>query len=268
MAAKEDYVRTWNGIVGVSVTDNETGITRALMKPLNATIEDNPDVKKKMGTDALGRETNIGTSITGFKPVLTLSYSGANLDLYALSRGRRIASQIFNNLNMPKEMLIRKNNYAAVPSGRAGFGVAEDAVVMASTLGTNLETVELEQQPFATFDPVQVNSFAIGLNFERKFSNDLVTRQAFVNMVVPFGGATASRYVSEDSIGSQAILILCKSTNDTITLVDVPIADIDPSGSKFDPKAENMDLKFDLSGLGVCEPYTVYERTDKIYCDK
>jgi hypothetical protein len=268
MTAKTDYVRKWSGIIGVTLTDSETGIIRALRLPTNAVIEDNPDVQKITGTDSLGRETNIGNNITAFKPVLTLSYSGVNLDLYAMSRGRKVVTQAFDSLSMPKEMYVRKSSYAAVPSGRVGFGVLEDVEVKASTLGATLETIELIQQPFDTFDAAELNSFAIGANFERKFSTDLVERQSFVQLLLPFATATTARYVSEDSLPSQAVSILAKSTNDTVTLVDVPIADIDPSGSKFDPKAETIELKFDLSGLGVCEPYSVYELAQKIYCDR
>jgi hypothetical protein len=60
---------------------------------------------------------------------------------------------------------------------------------------------------------------------------------------------------------------MARSTNDSVTLIDIPSAKINPSGSKLDPKADSLELKFILSGLGVCEPYKVYELTDKVFCD-
>lgn len=268
MSTELNYTRKWNGVLGLTITDLETGVVRALLKPTNAVIEDNPDVQKIVGSDALGRDTNIGSVINGFKPVLTLTYPGANLDLYAMQRGRKVLTGTFNDLVLPKEMQVTKASYAGATTGKVGFGIAADAVAFASTQDENLETVELTQEAFATFDGATPNSFAIGANFARKFSDDLVARRAFVQIEVPMATATSARNLSEESLGPQKINMLVKASNDNVTLVKIPNAIVDPSGSRLDPKAENIEVKFDLSGLGVCEPYSVYELAQTIYCDK
>ena len=221
-----------------------------------------------MGNDSLGRETNIGNYMTGFKPVLTLNYSGEYLDLNALKKGRKIQTTTFDDLILPKEMQVTKADYLGTTTGKVGFGIPEDAVTAASTMSEALESVELEQQPFASFDPSTPNSFAIGENFARKFSTDLVARRAFVHLETPLPTGKSARYLSEETVGPQKIEILAKSTNDTVTLVRIPSATIDPSGTGFDPKADAVDIVFDLSGLGVCDPYSIYELTDTIYCDR
>ncbi|NJN10036.1 MAG: hypothetical protein HC836_48500 [Richelia sp. RM2_1_2] len=268
MSSERDYTRQINGILAMTITDLDTGIIRAQRLPTNAKIDDNPEVKKIMGNDSLGRETNIGSYITAFKPVLTLSYSGEYLDLNALKKGRKIQTIAFDNLILPKEMQVTKAEYLGITTGKVGFGIPADATASASTLSETLESVELTQQPFDTFDPTELNSYAIGENFARKFSTDLVARRAFVHIEVPMASAKSARYLTEDTIGPQKIEILAKSTNDTVTLVRIPQATIDPSGTGFDPKAENIDIVFDLSGLGVCDPYSMYELTDTIYCDR
>ncbi|ARV58056.1 hypothetical protein BZZ01_04885 [Nostocales cyanobacterium HT-58-2] len=267
MSSVDNYIRKWTGIIGLTITDLTSGAIRAGRLPTNAVIDDNADIEKITGTDSLGRETNIGSNVKAFKPVLTLTYSGANLDLYALQRGRAVNRLTFDDLMLPKEMQVTKSLYAGATTGKVGFGVAEDAVTKASIIGNNLDVVPLTQQPFDTFAPARDNSFAIGENFARKFSDDLVAARAFVQIEVPLPTATSARAVSEESLGAQSINMLVKSTNDTVTLVKIPTAQIDPSGSRFDPKADTIEVKFDLSGLGTCEPYKVYELASKIYCD-
>lgn len=267
MSAERDYTRTLNGIVGMTITDLESSIVRPYRLPTNATIQDNPEVQKLTGNDSLGRETNIGSYITGYKPTLTLNYSGDFLDLNALKKGRKIETLAFDDLVLPKEMQVRKSEYQAVPTGKVGFGIAADVVTSASTVNELLEVVQLTQQDYATFDPTTTNSFAIGADFARKFSNDLVARRAFVHIEVPMATGISARYIGEETIGPQKIQMMVKSTNDTVSLVRIPQATIDPSGTGFNPKADTMEVVFDLSGLGTCDPYTIYELTDLIHCD-
>ncbi|MFN6560035.1 MAG: hypothetical protein RMY28_009525 [Nostoc sp. ChiSLP01] len=266
MSSERDYIRKWAGVLGLTITDDETGVVRAGRLPSNAIIEDNADIEKITGTDSLGRETNVGNNERAFKPVLTLTYSGANIDLYALQRGRKVTRASFDTLVLPKEMKIKKASYAGAAAGKVGYGIVKDVATKASIIETDLDILALTQQPYDTFNAGTPNSFAVGDNFARKFSTDLVTAQSLVHIKVPLPSISA-RTISEDTLGPQSINMLVKSTNDTVTLVEVPSAQIDPSGSRFDPKAENIEIKFDLSGLAVCEPYRIYELASTVYCD-
>lgn len=266
MSSERDYIRKWTGVLGMTIEDDETGIIRAGRLPSNAVIDDNADIEKLVGSDSLGRETNIGNNVKGFKPTLTLTYAGANIDLYALQRGRKITRTSFDALVLPKEMKITKATYPGAVLGKVGFGIVEDVATKASIVEDDLDILALTQQPYDTFNAATNNSFAIGDNFARKFSSNLVTAKSLVHIQVPLPNISA-RTISEDSLGPQTINMLVRSTNDTVTLVKVPSAQVDPSGSKFDPKAENIEIKFDLSGLAVCEPYTIYELASTVYCD-
>ncbi|RCJ29202.1 hypothetical protein A6769_36005 [Nostoc punctiforme NIES-2108] len=250
--------------MGMTITDEETGVVRAGRLPTNAVIDDNPDVEKITGGDAYGRETNIGNNVKGFKPVLTLTYSGSTLDLYALQRGRKITRSTFDNLILPKELKIRKLTYPGAPTGKVGYGVVKDVQTSASIVADNQDVLPLIQQPYDSFSPSTDNSFAIGANFAKKFSTNLLNQITHIKVPLP---AIAARTVSEESLGTQIINIIARSSDDTVTLVEVYSAQIDPSGSKLDPKADNLEIKFDLSGLGVCEPYKVYELASTVYCD-
>lgn len=262
--SEKSYIRKWSGVMGMTITDEETGVVRAGRLPTNAVIDDNPDVEKITGGDAYGRETNIGNNVKGFKPVLTLTYSGATLDLYALQRGRKITRASFDGLILPKEMKIKKISYAGAPTGKVGYGVVKDAESDASIVDENQDILPLIQRPFDAFDVSVENGFAIGANFARKFSTNLINKIAHVKVPLP---NMSARTVSEESLGTQLINIIARSSDDSVTLVEVYSAQIDPSGSKLDPKADNVEIKFDLSGLGVCEPYKVYELANTVYCD-
>jgi len=266
VSSERDYIRKWTGVLGMTIEDDETGVIRAGRLPSNAIIEDNADIEKLTGTDSLGRETNIGNNVRAFKPVLTLTYAGANIDLYAFQRGRKITRASFDTLVLPKEMKITKASYAGAAVGKVGYGIVEDVPTKASIIEDDLDILALTQQPYDTFNAATNNTFAIGANFARKFSTNLVTAKSLVHVQVPLPSLSA-RTISEDSLGPQTINMIVRSTNDTVTLVRVPSAQVDPSGSRFDPKAENIEIKFDLSGLAVCEPYTIYELASTVYCD-
>lgn len=265
MANEQDLIRKWTGIMATSITDVASGDLRPGRPPTTVMIEDNADVEEITGLDGLGRETVVDTNVKGFKPVLTLTYPGANLDLYAMSRGRTV-ERINLALFLPKQMKIRRSLYPAATTGRMGFGVVKDAVSSAATTDTGYDPIQLTQQPWDTFDATVNNTFAIGENFARKFSDNLVASNQVIDITVPLPSKSV-RTVTEDTLGFQSIQIMARSTNDSVTLIDIPSAKINPSGSKLDPKADSLELKFILSGLGVCEPYKVYELTDKVFCD-
>lgn len=265
MSNEQDLIRKWTGIMATSIVDVASGDLRPGRPPTTVMIEDNADVEEITGLDGLGRETVIDTNVKGFKPVLTLTYPGANLDLYAMSRGRTV-DRINLALFLPKQMKIRKALYPAATTGRIGFGVVKDAVSSASTTETDFDPVQLTQQPWDTFNAATPLSFAIGDNFARKFSDDLVAAQQVIDITVPLPSKSV-RTVTEDTLGFQSFQMMIRSTNDSVTLIDVPSAKVNPAGSKLDPKADNIEIKFILSGLGVCEPYKVYELTDKVFCD-
>ena len=125
--------------------------------------------------------------------------------------------------------------------------------------------IALTQQSFGGFVPTTPNSFAIGANFARKFSDDLVTGRRFVQLQT--AQSITARTISEDSLGPQRVNLLVKNSNDTVTYVKIYNAVINPSGSRFDPKADSFDLKFNLTGLGQCEPYTVFDSAETVYCE-
>lgn len=264
MAAERDYLKKYTSIIGIVLIDNETGQVKAYRTPSNAEIDDNPDIEDILGTDGLGNETIIGVDVKGFKPVLTLTYGGTNTPLTALQRGRKITQGMFD-LTIAKEMQVIKPDYAGAPTGKYGFGVTADAETLGGTTSETGELIPLVQQDFEGFLPATPNSFAIGANFARKFSTDLVTARKFVQLAV--AQSINATTISEETLGSQTIHMVVKNNNDTLTYVTAYNAIIRPEGSGFKPKSTDFTIQFNLSGLGRCEPYSVYDSPEKIYCD-
>lgn len=265
MSSQKDYTKKYSGIIGLTLTDLESNFTRALRLPTDVVIDDNPDLEDINGTDSLGRETIIDVDVRGFKPVLTLTYSGANTALTALQRGRKLQSGLFD-LTIPKEMQVVKGTYAAAPVGKIGYGVVVDAETLGGTTDENGQFVPLTQQDFADFDPTDTLSFAIGANFARKFSDDLVEGRKFVQLAIP--QSIQATTISEEALGPQKIDVLVRNSNDTLTYLKAYSAIIRPEGSGFRPKADTFEIRFNLSGLGQCEPYSVFDSAEKLYCEK
>jgi len=266
--AEKQYTKKWDGIVGVTIRDLTDDIIHALRIPMDMELNENPEVEKMKAPNLLGREATIGLNQKGVDPELTLTYSGRNTELYALSRGRKMIATANLAGFIPRNMQVSRGTYAAVASGKLGFGVAADADVEGSAIsGTSGLRISLTRQPFATFDPISPNSFAIGANFARKFSDDLVTRRAYVHLLIP-NTFTNVREVSEEVLGPQEIIALIRNSDDaTLTYVTAPNATIDPSGNAINPKADNTAIKFILSSAGRCEAFSIFDVDQELFCD-
>ena len=185
-----------NGIF--NITEIATNRVLIMPRPATFTLTDGLGGNNEITeVDGQGYITKIANSFSERKPVMTMNFSGRNLDLTALQLNQKTQT-LSINLRFPYRMQIRRSAYAASPNGKLGFGIVQDANTRGSYHDPQTrETVALTQQPYADFDSAVPKSFAIGANFERLFSADLVADQNWI-VLEPIGNYNA-RGLSEEN---------------------------------------------------------------------
>ncbi len=252
-----------NGIFNIT----ELGTNRVLIMPRPATftLQDGLGGNNEITeVDGQGFITKVANSFSERKPVMTMSFSGRNLDLTALQLNQK-TQQISIDLRFPYRMQVRRSLYEASAMGFLGYGLAKDANTRGSyhIPDTGL-TVALTQQPYDTFDSATPRSFAIGENFERLFSDDLVTDQNWI-ILVPIGNYNA-RGLSEENFGFLEINGICFNSNGRVSIFHVPTCFVNPEGAGI--TADNqVQVNFDISGIGACQPWNEYEVPVQNFCE-
>lgn len=249
----------------VNVKEKASGLVlimpRASSMELDNGLGDNTEI---MEVDNQGYETKVGNNFSSRKPTITLNFSERNLDILALSLDRK--TQKTNvTLRYPGRQQITRAAYNPSQPGKLGYNIPQDAATDGSYHDFQSGcTFALTQQSFATFNPLIPKSFAIGANFERHFSADLVTGQYWV-VLLPEADY-AARSLSEASIGFLELNALCFQTDDTTEIVHADNCFVNPEGGGL--KDGDTSVTLDVSGLGRCQPWNIHELNEEIFCDE
>jgi hypothetical protein len=265
-SAESTYTKAYRGrVLDVLIRRLADNSIIAGQGPTNVTIDNGIAVAMKTGVSGEGLETNIGLNKTEYKSTATLAYSGVNIKRLAFQQGyttRNLTARIIT----PITQQALASAFPPVPAGKRGSSVLADTPTNGWT--QNPETgasVILTQQPFAGFDPAIANSFAIGANFARKYSTDLVTKRAFVSLA-PSSNLPVET-ISEEEIGYLEVNAVMVNDDNTLDYLYVPTAIVDPSGSGINPQENNFQVKLVLSPLGRCRAYELYSSTEQLFCE-
>lgn len=252
-----------NGIF--NITELDTNRVLIMPRPATFTFENGLGGNNEITeVDGQGYITKVANSFSERKPTMSMSFSGRNLDLTALQLNQKTQT-IALDLRFPYRMQVRRATYAASIAGKLGFGLVEDADTRGSYHDPDTgETIVLTQQPYATFNTATPKSFAIGANFERLFSDDLVTDQNWI-VLTPIGNYNA-RGLSEEEFGFMEINGICFNSNGRVSIFHVPICFVNPEGAGI--TADNqVQVNFDISGIGACQPWNEYEIPLENFCE-
>lgn len=255
--------KTRKGIV--NLTEQDTGLV--LIMPRSSSMEldnglgDNAEI---MEVDNQGYETKVGNNFSSRKPTITLTFSERNLDIVALSLDRKTQT-VTANLRYPGRQQVQRAIYNASQPGKLGYKVKANADTRGSYYNHFTgETIALTQQLLGNFNPAIPNSFAIGEHFERHFSNNLVANNNWI--VLEPSADYAARSLSEAAIGFLELNALCFQTDDTTEIIQVKNCFVNPEGAGL--KDGDTSVTLDVSGLGRCQPWELYELTEEIFCDE
>lgn len=249
----------------VNLTEQDTGLVlimpRASSMELDNGLGDNTEITE---TDGQGYDTKVANNFGSRKPTINLTFAGRNLDIVALSLDRRTQS-VVASLRYPARQQVKRAIYNPSTVGKLGYSIKKDAETKASYHdAATAQTKLLIQQSFDSFNPAIPNSFAVGEHFERKFSSNLVDANSWV-VLVPTADY-AARSLSEATIGFLELNALCFQTDDTTEIVQVADCFVNPEGAGL--KSGDTTVTLDVSGLGKCQPWNLFELNEEIFCDE
>lgn len=265
-SSESTYTKAYRGrVLDVFIRRISDNSIIAGQGPTNLTIENGMATAMKTGVSGEGLETNIGINRTEYKPMATLAYSGSNLKRIAFQQGyttRNLTAKII----LPITQQALAGAYPPVPLGKRGFTVTIDTPTSGWVQDPETgASIILTQQPFATFSPTVPNSFAIGGNFARKYSTDLVQKRAFVSLA-PSANLPVET-ISEEELGYLEINAVMVNDDNTLDYLQIPTALVDPAGSGINPQENNFQVKLVLSPIGRCRGYDLYSSNEQLFCE-
>lgn len=263
VTSESGIARTWAGIASANLKDQATDLSRVFRTPSDFEIDLGIKTKTIDGSNSLAEKVEIERYVDENKPQFMLKIGGANTNLLGLQIGREIVAVTGSTelLNFRKQALVSPT--PPVPVGGFGYEIAVDAIASGGAkLGGGL-SVGLTQQPFATFVPTTLLSFAVGANGVFKFSNDLIAVRAYVNILVT--AIVDVQSLSEINIGFIEARVVLRNSDDTVTLCHVPTIRINPEGAKISASAAETDIKGSVIVTG-CQGFTLKDYANRLTC--
>lgn len=255
---------TWAGIPFAQLINESTGVSEVFRTPSSFELDLGIKTKTIDGSDNLGQKTEIARYVDENKPQFMLKVGGCNLRLLGLQTNREIVAITGSTevLLFRKQALISPT--APVPLNGYGYEIVVDAVAASASaiLGGGL-TVGLTQQPFATFVPATLLSFAVGANGVFKFSNDLISSRAFVNIRVP--AVIDVQSYSENQSGLMHGRVVLRKSSGGVTLCDIPTIAINAEGAKVSGDSQDTDIKGSVIVTG-CQGFTLKDYGSPLTC--
>lgn len=241
---------TYKGVSALTVTSLEdTSKVFAVKTPMTIALEDNTEVKMIEGRTEDGALTNVDlVANTTLKPRLMATYSVLNIGLEALSRGYFPTSGSIDEIYLPRQFTIP--SYIKEDFTIPGFKVASGSGHTQAAI-PDLSIVEyIDGISVPVTSGVTVND-----NAEVIVTPAMAGKTITLKYLGSLDNATTIDYDSPIGFCSIAIMV-ANSTNEGI-LINVPVAKVDPTGSVFDPNADNKQVSFMIVVGQGCQPYTI-----------
>ena len=255
--------RSFKGISNIAILLKNTETLLNFSKPQSADLNPNIEVKSIMSRTSNGNMTKINTYITGEQATLTLSYSQVQPEFYALATGRKMVAGTYD---IPLARNITVPVGGAIPAALVGYapkGTVADTG-LAATPATSFASVtdattgaakELTQVAYTGFTPATPDQFAIGADGALKFSTNLIGEYVTVRHL----WNVAAKKLTGDLVGEVAISYTVTSSDESVTVVVIPNAIINPAGATLSSSGDSMNITFDLVTASGCSSYELYE---------
>ena len=258
--------RSMRGISNIAITRKKDDLTFNLPKPSNAILAANIEVKNTNSRDSLGNMSKLNTYQTSEMPTLQLAYGVNQLELYAFQKGYLMKSGTFT-MTVARNLLVPQTGN--IPAATAGFfpvGASADLGLTvptgtpdpttASKTNAQGQSIPLTQVAYSPTAYTTEDQFGIGADGAVTFSTNLIGES--ITLRHPY--TIASRTLSSELVGEVEIDYTITTSANTLVVVNIPSAIINPSGSTFDAAGEGLTLNFDvLTPAGKCSGYDLFE---------
>ena len=258
--------RSNRGVSNIAITRKKDDLTFNLPKPSNIVLAANIEVKNTSSRDGLGNMSKLNTYQTSEMPTLQLSYGVNQLELYAFQKGYLMKSGTFT-MTVARNVLVPLTG--SIPAAAIGFFPNASLADIGLNVPTGIpdpttasktnivgQSIALTQVAYSPTAYTTEDQFGIGADGAVTFSTNLIGET--ITLRHPY--TSAARTLSSELIGEVAIEYMITTSANTLTVVNIPSAIINPSGSSFDASGEGLTLNFDvLTPAGKCPGYDLYD---------
>lgn len=165
-------------ITGLTDSSIKTESGALLVLPTASGAVLNPGIKDQeiLAMSRLGEMVIVDTYPIERKPEIKLEWSQKNIQLLSMRLGLEFAIDVSADSKVVNTgQLITKSAYLGAGVGYEGNGMTVDQTgSIAYCLGDDQKATALTRQPFATFIPTTLMSFAQGVDGATKWSNDVI----------------------------------------------------------------------------------------------
>jgi hypothetical protein len=243
----------------------ENDVIFNLAKPMGAVLSPNIEVRNTSSRDARGNMSRLNTYSTSENATFQLTYGVSQMELFALQTGYMTTSgtftmQLVRNVTVPQLGVI-----PPVLTGFVGKGVVADVgltvpagtrrVTMASYTNNLGVSVDLEQVAHTTTAYATADQFGVGTDGALTFSTNLIGQT--VTVMYPY--TVPAKTLGSELVGEVEINFTVTSSDESMTVVNIPSAIINPSGATMDASAENTTITFDLLVGNECRAYRMFD---------
>jgi hypothetical protein len=241
---------TYKGVSAFTITSLEdTEKVFAVKTPMTISLEDGSEAKMIEGRTEDGALTNVDLvpNIT-LKPRLMATYSVLNIGLEALSRGYFPISGAIDEIYLPRQFTVPP--YITADFTMPGFKVATGSG------HTKAAVPDLAIAEYVDGISVPITSgVTVNDNAEVIVTPAMAGKTITLKYLGGLDDATTIDYSSP--IGFCSISIMVANSSNEGILINVPVAKVDPTGTVFDPNADNKQVSFMIVVGQGCQPYTI-----------
>ena len=224
-----------------------------LPTPTNFVVDNAIEQRMQVTQNSQGEQTRASTYIKGRMPMLRIVYSHLQPETLQFKIGNEFESKT-SSLNVIKSIQVTQASYTGVTeTTRLGKNVAADAVSQAA-ITRNGQSVQLTQQPFASFDADTDDSFAIGAALALKFSDNLVAAQETVSIVTT--ESFTGYGIADNLVGAYKVRASIITTDNQVIIFKADNLTPSFDGAAIDTGAEQIEIPFFINQVpGQCFPY-------------
>jgi hypothetical protein len=256
--------RTFVGISDLKIQRQSDGVVYSWPQPETFVLSTNVEQRVQTGRDTQGKMVRLNSYVAGEMPQLSIQYQYLQPEMVAFQIGKQLATGTFDTF-IPRSLAVLKAEYSAAAVGFLYNGVlAADAelagVLAGATASVTRDGVStaLDRQPYATFDPAEADSFAVGDDGALKFSTNLVTAQELVTMLIP--ASVAGARLSEVFVGPLRVFATLVDTRNRVTLFEAFNASADLEGRSIDFNSGSVEVSLLLNNLpGTCGSWSIID---------
>jgi len=246
-------------IQGLTDTSIKTQDGKLLVLPTAAGGVINPGIKDQEinAMSRIGEMVIVDTYPVERKPEIKLDWNQKNIQLLSMRLGLQFTTQTAVAAKYVNSgLLVTKSAYLGSAVGFEGNGIlADQPNTVAYSLGIDQSIVALTRQPFATFMPATVLSYAQGADGAMLFSTDLLGQYVAFEVPQTLASVTA---LSDQVTGTFAMTLMTIMQDRTVLQWDFPSVAVKKSQGDINLVEPKLEITFYIQYDGsTCLPYQI-----------